>query len=507
MSGLTGTARATETADVVVVGAGLAGITAALDLADAGRRVLLVERRGVLGGLTRSFRHGDREIDNGQHVHLRCCSAYRGFLERIGSANEVTIQPRLSISARRVGGSPTDPPTEGRIQRSGLPAPLHLAASLARYRHLRPRERASAVAAAVALRRVRLDDPRLDDSTFAAWLAAHGQSAGAVEALWDLITVATVNLPSSEASLTLGAMVIKTGLLEDPAAADIGWATVPLGTLHGARAASALADAGVTVRCGCRVVELGPGRGAPWSVQLDHDASSGRPCSWVETAGVVLAVPHDEVARLLPPGSVRHQDRLADLGFSAIVNVHVLYDRRVTDEAFFAALGTTAHWVFDRTASSGHAGPGQYLAVTVSAADRLLGRRPEVIAAEVVDELAALLPPARSARVLDVLVTKERHATFRAVPGTAMLRPGARTRRAGLVLAGAWTDTGWPATMEGAVRSGHAAARVLSEQLGSPDADQPGRLAARRPHPPTGQPAPTDSAAGAHRPSLPEEVA
>ncbi len=176
---------------------------------------------------------------------------------------------------------------------------------------------------------------------------------------------------------------------------------------------------------------------------------------------VVVALPHHAVAEVLPPGAVPGQERLARLGTSPIVNVHVTFDRPVTDLPLVAALGGVVHWVFDRTASSGLARSGdggQYLAVTISAADRQLGQRPDELAPAVVDELRGLFPAARKARVVDTLVTKERAATFRATPGTAALRPGPLTAVPGLVLAGAWTDTGWPATMEGAVRSGRAAA-------------------------------------------------
>lgn len=479
--------RALTGPSAVVVGGGLAGITAALDLAGAGWSVTLVERRRRLGGLTSSFAHQGRQVDNGQHVFLRCCHDYLGFLQRIGSAGDVTIQRRLDVAAVAPGPA-GGPPVAGALRRVDLPAPLHLGPALARYPHLSARDRLRAVAAVLALRRLDLADPALDRETFGAWLARHGQSRAAVAALWDLITVATVNLPAAEASLAVGAMVFKTGLLTDASAADIGWSRVSLGRLHGERAALALRDAGVAVRLGEAVSAVEPA-GAGWAVELGAGERAA-------ADAVVVAVPHTAAGALLPPGSVAGQDRLAELGTSAIVNVHVVYDRPVTDLPFFAAVGSgpppdsreapppsrgegpgtppnsgegpgtprnssLVHWVFDRTASSGHTGPGQYLAVTISAADRLLGRHPDTIAAEVVAELGRLLPAAAGAGVVDALVTKERAATFRATPGTAALRPSPATGHAGLAVAGAWTDTGWPATMEGAVRSGHAAASSI----------------------------------------------
>lgn len=439
--------------DAVVVGGGLAGITAALDLAARGARVTLLERRRRLGGLTWSFRHEGRWIDNGQHVFLRCCHAYRGFLTRIGSDGDVELQPRLDVTAVRPGAA-GGPPRSGTLRRNGLPAPLQLGASLLRYPLLSATDRLGVGRAALALRRLRLGDPALDTETFASWLGRHGQSPGAIAGLWDLITVATINLPAREASLAVAAKVFKTGLLEEAGAADIGWSRLPLGTLHGTRAAATLQRAGVDVRLGRRVggVQLRAGGGPRYTVVGEGgDVPVGADI-------VVVAVPHTAAGGLLPPHSVAAQDRLGDLGTSAIVNVHLVYDRRVTDLPLLAGVDSPVQWVFDRTASSGLPGGGQYLAVSLSAADDLVGRHPDEVAARITAELARLLPAAARAEVREALVTKERSATFRAVPGSGALRPGPATAHAGLVVAGAWTATGWPATMEGAVRSGHAAA-------------------------------------------------
>jgi uncharacterized protein with NAD-binding domain and iron-sulfur cluster len=181
---------------------------------------------------------------------------------------------------------------------------------------------------------------------------------------------------------------------------------------------------------------------------------------------IVCAVPPDRAVRLLPDGAADLPGDWADaLGSTPIVNVHVVYDRRVLYTDFAAGVDTPVQWVFDRTGQSGcarvHPGGSQYLAVSLSAADDLIGRPLGRIREEILPALAALLPRARDARVLDFFVTREPHATFRAAPGQAAFRPGPVTAVPGLYLAGAWTDTGWPATMEGAVRSGAAAADAL----------------------------------------------
>ena len=224
---------------VAVIGGGLAGITAALRLADAGRPVLLLEAGAKLGGLTHSFQRGELHVDNGQHVFLRCCQAYLRLLDRLGVREQVTLQPRLDVAVRA--------PDEGRparLSRTGLPAPLHLGSSLLRYRMLSPADRLRAVAGALAMRRLPGADPALDSVNFGEWLDEHGQNSRTVAALWDVFTVATLNLPAAAASLAMAAKVFQTGLLTDAAAGDIGWSLVPLQQLHGEPAVRALEGAG-----------------------------------------------------------------------------------------------------------------------------------------------------------------------------------------------------------------------------------------------------------------------
>jgi hydroxysqualene dehydroxylase len=431
---------------ICVVGGGLAGMAAALACADAGADVTLVERRRRLGGATWSFRHNDLWFDNGQHVFLRCCTAYRAFLERLGVADRVRLQSRLDVPVVAPGGR------TARLRRSRLLllAPAHLGGSLLTYRHLRVRDRLRLGPAALALRRVDLDAAETDQQTFGEWLTRHGQSQAAQAVLWDLICRPTVNLPATEASLALAAMVFQTGLLTEAAAADIGWASVPLGELHGDAGLRALERAGVDVLTGAPVTAIDrPPGGAGFAVRI---AGASRAAD-----AVVVAVPHTAVADVVPDlgalGGVGER-----LGVSPIVNVHVVYDRRVTDLELAAGVGTDVQFVFDRTAGAG-LDRGQYLAVSLSAADPYMDRPPDEVKAAVVTGLAELFPRARAARVVDALVSREPAATFRGVPGSRSARPPSTTAVPGLVLAGAWTATGWPATMEGAVRSGNRAAR------------------------------------------------
>jgi squalene-associated FAD-dependent desaturase len=436
---------------VVVVGGGLAGMAAALACADRGTRVTLLEARPRLGGATFSFRRHGMWVDNGQHVFLRCCTAYRGFLRRVGAEGRTSLQPRMAIPVLSPGGR------RGWLRRSRLPAPLHLAGSLATYPFLRPAERARAGMAALALGRIEPSSD-LDRRTFGAWLRERRQSPAAIDRLWNLIALPTLNLSADEASLALAVKVFRTGLLDAADAGDVGYATVPLSELHAEPAAAALAAAGAAVRtrAAVRAIEVDPTGG--FGVRVDGQR--------LDADAVVVAVPHEEAALLLPAGALADPAALRGLGRSPIVNVHVVYDRPVMDLPFAAGVGTPVQWVFDRTRQAGLApGGDQYLAVSLSGAASEIEERTGDLRRRFLSALEALFPAARGATVRSFFVTREPAATFRQAPGTAALRPGPQTAVAGLSLAGAWTDTGWPATMEGAVRSGLAAASVVLRSL------------------------------------------
>ncbi|HEX5535438.1 MAG TPA: hydroxysqualene dehydroxylase HpnE [Actinomycetales bacterium] len=442
---MTTSASSRGQARAVVIGGGLAGISAALALADGGWRTTLLEARPRLGGATYSFSRHGRLVDTGQHVLLRCYTAHRALLERLGVSEDVPVQPRFAVPVLRLGHAPVW------LRRGRLgPAPSHLLPALLGYRLLSPADRLSACRAALALRRVGPEDPASDRRTFGDWLAAHGQSVDAIEALWRLICLPALNLEPAEASLALAAKVFRTALLDDVTAADIAVPQVPLGRLYDEPARRALSRAGVRVRTGCRVLTVAGDDSAPLVRTSDGDLTPD---------AVVVAVPHQQAARMLPDSASPDRDRWAALQASPIVNVHVRYDRPVTTLPFAAGVRTPVQWVFDRTTATG--GPGQYLVVSLSGAGHEVACRSTDLLARYVTALAELFPVARDARVLDAFVTREPRATFRQGVGTAVIRPATRTRWPTVVLAGAWTATGYPDTTEGAVRSGLAAAEVL----------------------------------------------
>jgi squalene-associated FAD-dependent desaturase len=437
----------------VVVGGGLAGLTAAIALAEQGAQVTLLEARPRLGGATCSFNRDGLIVDTGQHVFLRCCTAYRGLLDKLGMTANAPIQPRFDARILAPGGR------QARLRRTALPGPVHMLPALLRYRFLSVPERAVVSRASLAMRGVDPADPAVDNVRFGDWLAAHGQSEHARRVLWDLFTVSALNVAGDDASLALAAVVVKTGLLGKNDAADIGVPGLPLGELHGDAAARLLAKLGADVRLSTKVREISRTRDG-YLVAVDDQQA---PLPGLGADAVVLAVTPEQAARLIPADALPSAEVAAwsGLGASPIVNLHVIYDRQVTDLPFAAGVDTPVQWVFDRTRISGHSGGGQYLAVSLSAGDEYVDMPVADLRERFVPAMAELFPLARDARITEFFVTRERRATFRQVPGSGALRPEQATKLPGLVLAGAWTATGWPDTMEGAVRSGLAAATEL----------------------------------------------
>ena len=449
----------------VIVGGGLAGISAAVALAESGHDVTLLEAKPRLGGATMSFARDGLVIDTGQHVFLRCCTAYRGLLGRLGMAAHAPLQPRFDVTV-------VSPRRRARLKRGRVPAPLHMLPALLRYPFLTYPERTRLSLAALAFRRLRLADPATDDVRLGDWLDAHGQDERTRRVLWDLFFISTLNVPGDDGSLALAGKVAQTGLLGDAGAADIGVPALSLGELHGAAAARLLGKLGATVRVNAKVAAIEVKGPHEFAVRLARTADGE---DIIAADAVVLAVPHEAAARLVPRDALPAAtvDGWAGLGAAPIVNVHVIYDRKVMDVPFAAGVDSPVQWVFDRTRISGmHArgDDGQYLAISLSAADEYVDVPAAELRERFVPALAELFPAAREASVTEFFVTRERRATFRQVPGTARLRPGSATGLPGLVLAGSWTDTGWPDTMEGAVRSGLNAVIALHEQAENEDA-------------------------------------
>lgn len=437
----------------IVIGGGLAGITAACELADAGHRVTLYEKRPFLGG--RSYSYTDKatgtEVDNGQHVFLGCCTEYIRLLERLGVRDRAYLQKRFRVPViDKVWGTSV-------LRAAPLPPPLHLGPSLAGYRSLSPAEKLRAgQALAGILTTDRAKHPELDDITFDHWLREHGQGAHAIAGLWNLIVQPTLNDEASRVSADLALMVFQEGFLRSRDGANVGWAKVGLSKLIGEAARSYIEERGGEVRLGEGV------RG----VVVEGGRAVVRAESGVMAADiVVLAVPVQDVAGALPAAVMGDPffTRIQQIETSPIVNVHLWYDRPVWGRRFAAFLNTPVQWVFNKSRLWGLEDGGQYLDISLSGARDYIDMPNADILQLFTKEMFALFPGTRGAGLTRALVVKQRDATFAARPGVARLRPTQRTPIANLFLAGDWTATGWPATMESAARSGLLAAGAARE--------------------------------------------
>ncbi|MBV8601486.1 MAG: FAD-dependent oxidoreductase [Candidatus Eremiobacteraeota bacterium] len=412
---------------VAVVGGGLAGLSAGHALKAAGWGVELFERTRLLGGRATSFAIGSgdlrREVDNGQHVFLACCTAFIAFVERLGLRDELYLQERFDVVVARGA-------RRSRLRAAPLPAPLHLAPSLLRYRHLPLGDR---LRIAAALPRIRA---ALDSSEpFDRWLARHRQSEAAVRAFWRPFIVPALNAPLERIPTGEAAFVIVTAFLSEPGAARFGWSKIPLARI--AEAAAATLDA---VHRSTPVAAVEPGAhdvalrvGSPLGERRSFDAA-------------VLALTPHQLARL---GFVSADDYEA----RAIVDIHLWHDCGALDFDFAALLDSPMQWIFQKEAG--------YLCCSLSAADALLTEQTATLAERGWDEVRAAFPALANARLLESAVTRNPSSTF--LPKAGIRRPGVRTRFPNVTLAGAWLDTGWPDTMESAVRSGLQAASALEE--------------------------------------------
>jgi len=398
----------------VVVGGGLAGLAAALDLVDAGHEVTVLEARPTLGGAVQTLpeREGDPQPppDNGQHIALGCFTEYLRFLDRVGERNAY-LRTRLAL-----------PVLDERARRSDISPSL---GGLLRYAHLplRDRVRIPLVTARCRLARARPGE------TFGDVLRRLGASDRAVERFWDVFIRPALNLPADEVDAEAGLFTVRTALLSARGNADLVLPLKPLGWMHGDAAGRALGD----------------------RVRLEHKVES---LDDLDADGIVVAVPPAESARLLgeePP----------ELEDSPIVSVHLWFDRPILRTPLAALLASDAHWVFDRGALTGHEPDrGQYLTVVASGVPELLEVRGRGLVERIAGQLTGRLG---HAELLWSRVSREPYATIALRPGVR--RPGVETARPHVARAGTWTDTGWPATMESAVRSGRRAAQHLLSNL------------------------------------------
>ena len=447
----------------LVIGGGLAGIAAAVRLAEAGWQVTLLEARASLGGRAFSFveRESDRELDNGQHVIVGACHNLIAFLDRIGVSDLWHIQPRLNVDVYDRNGR------RGNLYGLGGPAPGHLLSAFFTYRHLSPGDKFRAVRGVIAAMLANRSSPSMETTSFYDWLRAQGQSDRCIYNLWNVIIEGTLNDNIRDVSAAMGLMIVQDGLLKGRRETNLGYPKVPLGQAIGAPCEAYLRTLGVRILLGAPA----------YAIEVEADGSVRGVASGsgqiLSADAYVSAVPFWILPKLIPDhlaGKIPFAS-LTGLQTSPIVNVHLEYDRPVMDGDFCYFLDSSLQWVFNESLIRGsdqyHS--GQSLTVSISAAwDHINLPRPE-LARIIADEMKAAFPRARQAQLTKSVVVKQRNATFRCTPGAQRNRPGPITASPNLFLAGEWTDTGWPSTMEGAIISGYNAAAAVMSGLGAAD--------------------------------------
>ena len=468
---------------VAVVGGGLAGLAAACALSSSGFRVTLFEKRPFLGGRASSYEHpGTSEVvDNCQHVLFRVCTNLVEFYERIGVANQIRWYDEMTFI--EPGGRTS------KMSSSSLPAPLHTAPSFFGFSFLTAADKLSVARALVPLT---LTEQRDTGQSFQQWLDRHRQTRNAVERFWRPILISALSEELDRISISAAAQVVRESM-KSPAARQMGVPALPLTDLYNAAGEYLRAHGGVLhFRCpveGFAVKAAGvqlqlrnqqndsKGAGNEGAPLLASVARSGKDEADIFDY-LILALPFDALDRILPktPESAPIRDQISHFENSPITGIHLWFDRQISTLDHAVLLDRTIQWMFHksrlqpmRTKSAGTAPEGSYIELVVSSSKTLIDKSRAEIVDLALAEVREFFPAARQANLLKSTVIKEVNATYSPRPGIDAHRPTPITAWPRVFLAGDWTATGWPATMEGAVRSGYLAAEALAKTAGRKD--------------------------------------
>ena len=445
--------REIASAPLIIIGGGFAGLTAAVDLAERGKPVLLLERRTFLGGRAYSFTDkvtGDT-IDNGQHLLMGCYHHTLSFLKKIGASHKVKFQPnpRVDFLSESEGHASLACPA--------LPAPLHLLAGLSRLKTISWRDRINALRVGLALRTMNGNRARLADITVREWLNELGQSERMQNRFWDLLALATLNEAPEIASADMFARVLEQAFMHAKQDSTMVISRVGLSDLYTTDAVNFIAARGGEVRLNASVTTIDFADNRAVGVTLTNGEH-------IAAATIISAVPYFMLKDMLAPEMLAaHFPTVAEFKSAPIVSINLWYDEPVTDLEFASLLDAPIEWVFNKNAIAGDLHKQrQQLALVISGAHRAASQSKENLIEMATAEMKRFFPKARQQSPMHAYVIKEQHATISHTVGTARKRPSQKTPFDNFFLAGDWTATDLPATIESAVWSGQECAKLVA---------------------------------------------
>jgi squalene-associated FAD-dependent desaturase len=446
---------------VLVIGGGLAGLSSAVALADAGLQVRLIEKLPHLGGRATSYTLPDgSEVDNCQHVTLGCCTNLADFYERVGAADKIRFYDKLYFVDAK-GRRST-------IEAAPLPPPLHMMPSFLFFGALTFADKRGIAKAMLAIATAGGEPPDVEGVSMLDWLRRMKQTTSAIERFWRVVLVSALDEELAQTDARYGIDVFWKAFLGSKTGYRVGIPVVPLADLYNGCRDSIVRKGGeVRMRANVREIRVSDKQ---FAAAVLADGTE------IAADGCICAVPQNEILALLPAeltGADGPLEGVRNIKSSPITGVHLWYDRKVMTEPFLTLLDHTTQWVFNKSELSGDdAGAkkeeGQYLQLVISASYDLVAKSRQEIIDLCVRELAEVLPATREAKLVKATVIKEVNATFSPGVGVDRFRPPQQSPVRNLVMAGDWTRTGWPSTMEGAVRSGYLAAEALLAGLGKP---------------------------------------
>jgi zeta-carotene desaturase len=447
---------------VIIIGGGLSGLAAAVDLTSSGYSVTLLEQRNHLGGRAFSFIDPDTgdAIDNGQHLMLGCYHNTFEYLRTIGSFHKLTIEPDLHIRFRH--------PEKGifNLDCPPFPAPFHLLAGLSRLKSISAKDKHGILRVIPDLIFAGPERNReLENLTVDEWLTRRGQSETMKKYLWNLIVIATLNDSPKVLSARLFIEVLREAFIKKRSNSSVVLSKVGLSELFVDDAVRFLTDRNEKIFTGVDIDRIERHDGKVTGIR-------SRPGEFFTGDIVIFAIPYYALKPILQNSNLEKEtgtliNALDQFTSSPILSIHLWFDREVMEEQFAGLLDTHVHWVFNKSAIQGKStANGQYLSLVISGAQDYIDLQKDVLVALAIEELKSVFPEAKSAKLLNAKVMKERRATFSARCGIERYRPPAQTEIQNLFLAGDWTATGLPSTIEGAMKSGFSAAKAVRSLWG-----------------------------------------